>query len=139
MPNRVAGAPGLHQGAEVTRSTAWQAQQYFAAQDYETTNPAALTWDVGKQQVRLVQLGVNSTLAFPINAKRGATYIFVAKQDSTGSRTLSFTAQDAGLGSGTWKWPGGVAPTLTTTASKTDVLSFLFDGTHMLGSFTLNM
>lgn len=139
MPNRVAGPPGFHQGAEVTRTTAWQAQQYFAAQDYETTNIAALTWDAGKQQVRFITLNVNSTLAFPINARRGATYVLIVKQDASGSRTLSYTAQDAGLGSGTWKWPNAITPTLTTTASKTDILTFIFDGTHMLGVSTLNL
>jgi hypothetical protein len=60
------------------------------------------------------------------------------KQDATGSRTLSYTAQVANLGSGTWKWPAGTTPTLTTTAGKTDVLTFIFDGTHMLGTSVLN-
>lgn len=136
--NGPGGSPGFHQGAETTRTTAWRAQQYFAAQDYEVGLPATIPWDVQSQQVRFVTLGVNSALLFPTNPRRGATYIFVAKQDATGSRTLSYTAQNAGLGAGTWKWPAGTTPILTTTAGKTDVLTFIFDGTHMLGTSTLN-
>lgn len=136
--NRAGGLPGLHQGAEVTRATGWQSQQFFAALDYEINLPAAITWNVAHKQVRFVTLAQNSTLSFPTNAKRGATYILGVKQDSTGSRTLSYTNQDSTLGSGTWKWSGASAPTLTTTAGKIDVLTFLFDGTDMLGTSVLN-
>jgi hypothetical protein len=31
------------------------------------------------------------------------------------------------------RWAGGTAPALTATAAKTDVLSFLSDGTYWLG------
>lgn len=137
--NGAAANPGFHGGAETGRTTGWRSQQYFAASPYETTNIAALTWDVGKQQVRFITLNVNSTLAFPTNAKLGATYILVLKQDGTGSRTLSYTNQLAGFGAGTWKWTAATAPTLTTTAAKIDVLTFLFDGTDMLGTAVQNM
>jgi hypothetical protein len=136
--NGPGGNPGQHQGAETSRSTPWKAQQYFAAQDYETNLPAAIDWDVGRQQVRLIQLSQNSSLNFPINPKRGATYMLFVKQDATGSRTLSYTAQLAQLGSGTWKWPNATTPTLTTAAGKIDVLTFVFDGTHMIGVSSLN-
>lgn len=136
--NRAAGLPGLHDGAETNRSNGWRAQQYFAAQTYETANIAALAWDVGAQQVRLITLGVNSTLAFPTNVKRGGEYTLVLKQDGTGSRTLSLTAQNSSLGNGTWKLVGG-SLTLTTTAGKIDVLRCIFDGTDMLVIPSLNL
>jgi hypothetical protein len=131
--NGASGNPGQHQGAETSRSTPWKAQQYFAAQDYETNLPAAIDWDVGRQQVRLIQLGQNSSVNFPINPKRGATYMLLAKQDATGSRTLSYTNQLSQLGAGTWKWPGAITPALSTAAGKIDILTFIFDGTHMIG------
>lgn len=116
----------------------WEQQQWFNAQPYEVNTTTPIQWDVGQKQVRFITLSQNSALAFPTSAKQGATYILVIKQDGTGSRTLSYTAQAANLGSGTWKWPAGTTPTLTTTAGKTDVLTFIFDGTHMLGVSSLN-
>lgn len=135
--NKAAGLPGLHAGAETDRTTGWRSQQHFAAQPYETANVAALTWDVGVQQVRFITLGANSTLAFPTNLKRGGEYTLVLKQDGTGSRTLSLTSQNSSLGAGTWK-PAGGSLTLTTTAGKTDVLKCIFDGTDILVIPTLN-
>jgi len=117
---------------------AWEQQQWFLAQPYEVSLPSAIQWDVGQKQVRFITLSQNSSLVFPTSAKAGATYILVVKQDGTGSRTLSYTAQNSSLGTGTWKWPAGTTPTLTTTAGKTDVLTFIFDGTHMLGVSSLN-
>ena len=130
--------PGFHQMAETIRSTGWKVQQYFAADDYESANPASISWNLNLKQVRLLQLNANTTIAFPTHLKRGGTYILFLKQDSTGSRTMTWTDQAAALGTGTWKWSGGSAPTLTTTAGKIYVLSFVSDGTHMFGSSVLN-
>ena len=44
-------------------------------------------------------------------------------QDGTGSRTLSFDSN--------YKFTGGTAPTLTTTASARDVIVFVSNGTNM--------
>jgi len=33
------------------------------------------------------------------------------------------------------KWPSGTAPTLTTTASRWDILTFVSDGTYWYGNF----
>jgi hypothetical protein len=129
------GNPGLHQGAETTRTTAWRGQQYFGcASQYETPG-ATVTWDCN-QQVRFLNITANTTVTFPTNPRMGATYILVLKQDSTGSRTYIFSAQ-VGYGGGTWKWPGGTGPT-GSGANKRDVLTFIFDGTDMLGVAALN-
>jgi len=135
--NRVPGNPGLHQGAETTRTTGWMAQQHFSAKDYATP-PAAINWDVGNDQVFLITLSANSTIAFPVNIKRGATYVLMIKQDATGTRTLAYTNQTGTANNGTWKWTAGTAPTLTTTAAKVDIISFVSDGVHMYGSAVLN-
>ena len=47
---------------------------------------------------------------------QGASYIIYFRQDATGSKTVSFDA-------GTFKFPGGTAPTLSTGAGEIDVLS----------------
>ena len=46
-----------------------------------------------------------------------------------GSFTATFTSV---------KWAGGSTPTITTTASKTDILSFISDGTYWYGSYSQN-
>jgi len=63
-----------------------------------------------------VTLGGNRTLANPTGAVVGQSGAIVITQDGTGSRTLAFGSN--------WKFPGGTAPTLTTTASAVDVLVY---------------
>lgn len=89
------------------------------------TDGATINWDLRYEQVAEVTLAGNRTLANPTNGEAGGTYILIVKQDSTGSRTLSFGANYA--------FPGGTAPTLSTAANAVDVLSFVYDGTNMLG------
>lgn len=50
------------------------------------------------------------------------TVVYV--QDGTGSRTVTHTSV---------KWAGGAAPTLTTTAAGIDVITYIFDGTNIMG------
>ena len=63
----------------------------------------------------IVTLGGNRVLANPTGLKDGGVYRFWIKQDATGSRTLSFGSY--------FKWAGGTAPTLSTGASKLDVVT----------------
>lgn len=58
------------------------------------------------------------------------TYIIQVTQGGTGSYTLTYPASV--------KWSGGVAPTLTTTVGKTDILTFYHDGTSFFGTYSLN-
>jgi hypothetical protein len=62
-----------------------------------------------------VTLAGNRTLGNPTNMTNGAIYNWRIRQDATGSRTLAYGSK--------FKWPGGTAPTLTTTASATDFIS----------------
>ena len=75
--------------------------------------------------------GTGRTVAAPTNLKVG-TLILHVYQDATGSRTIT-----------TWnsvfKWPGGVAPTLTTTVGARDVMSFFSDGTNLYGTYINNV
>jgi hypothetical protein len=57
-----------------------------------------------------------STLGVPTNASGGQCGAITIRQDSTGSRTLAYNA--------VFNFAGGTAPTLTTTASGVDVISF---------------
>jgi hypothetical protein len=89
------------------------------------TDGASISWDLAANQVATVTLAGNRTLTNPTNKVNGNVYILVVKQDGTGGRTLSFGTD--------YKFAGGTAPTITTTASKADVLTFVCDGTNMLG------
>jgi len=77
-------------------------------------------------------LSSNATLGSPSNAVAGQSGAIAITQDSTGSRTLSFHS--------TWKFPSGTAPTLTTTASKTDLLVYYVESsTRISAQVLLNM
>ena len=68
-----------------------------------------------------VTLGGNRTLANPSNIVAGQSGIIVITQDATGSRTLAYGSY--------WKFAGGTAPTLTTTANAVDVLAYYTNST----------
>ena len=60
-------------------------------------------------------------------ATAGKSFILILTQDGTGGRTATFTSV---------KWPGGVAPTITTTATTgRDILTFVSDGTNWYGTY----
>jgi hypothetical protein len=61
-------------------------------------------------------LAGNRTLAAPTNVTAGQSGVIVVTQDGTGSRTLAYNS--------VYKFAGGTAPTLTTTASAVDVLAY---------------
>lgn len=72
----------------------------------------------------------NETFIFNPPTNPG-TFILKLVQDSVGSRTATWPA--------TVKWPGGAAPTLTTTATTgTDIITFYYDGTNYFTVSTLN-
>lgn len=93
---------------------------------YTLIDGAVLLWDVTLGDVAQVTLGGNRTMSAPLHLVRG-TYILHVYQDSTGSRTITWNS--------VFKWVGGVAPVLTTTASAHDIFTFISDGTNMVGSF----
>ena len=79
------------------------------------TDGATVTLDQSAGANHKVTLGGNRTLALT-NPTVGQSVMLRAIQDATGSRTLTYPASI--------KWPGGTAPTLTTTASQSDWLGF---------------
>ena len=84
------------------------------------------SWNNGN--VQTVTLGGNRTFTFA-NPKSGARYSIIIKQDATGSRTVTWPAI---------KWAGGTTPTLTTTANKYDIVTFIYDGTSYFGTISTN-
>jgi len=88
----------------------------------DTTN---ISWD-SLNKAAVVTLGGNRVLDNPTNLINGHTYTLIVKQDATGNRTLTY--------GNVYKWSGGTAPTLTTTANAVDIFTFIYDGTSLTGN-----
>lgn len=99
-------------------ATNFTKHQYFGLATL--TDGATISWDVSTGQKAKVTLGGNRTMNAVSNAVEGATYLLWAIQDGTGSRTISWTTS----GAGSFDFGTTGAPTLTTTASKADLLAF---------------
>lgn len=98
------------------------AQSFTAAQRGTVsalTDGATITPDFAVANNFSVTLGGSRTLANPTNLTTGQSGVIRIAQDATGSRTLAYGSY--------WKFPGGTAPTLTTTASAVDVLAYYVD------------
>lgn len=83
------------------------------------------TIDLANGTLQILTLTGNCTFTFP-TATAGKSFTLFLKQDATGSRTVTWPAAV--------KWPGGTAPTITSTASKLDKYIFTSDGTNWYGS-----
>ena len=103
------------------------AGQYVSTK-FALTDGATIALDWNNSNVQSVTLGGNRTFTFA-NPLTGGRYLIVLKQDGTGSRTVTWP---------TIKWRGGTAPTLTTTANKTDLITIVYDGTDYFGDSSLN-
>jgi len=87
------------------------------------TDAAIVAMDFNNGVNQKVTVAGNRTLTFS-NPVEGATYGIMIKQDAVGSRTITWPS--------TVKWAGGTAPTLTSTASRTDVVYFMYTGSYFV-------
>ena len=90
---------------------------------YSANSSTAITLSLANGTVQIITLTGNATITMP-TAVSGKSFIMFLKQDGTGSRTVTWS---------TVVWPGGTAPTITSTASKQDIYSFFADGTNWYG------
>lgn len=109
-------------------------QTWTAAQRGEVTaltDAASISLDLSLSNNFSVTLGGNRTLANPTNIVAGQSGLITVTQDGTGSRTLAYGTY--------YKFAGGTAPTLTTTAGAVDTLAYYVkSSTEILVSATLN-
>ena len=90
-----------------------------------TTNTIALT--NGTVQTATLTASTACTFTMP-TATAGKSFVLLLKQAAaTGNGTATFTGV---------KWGTAGAPTITATAGKMDILSFVADGTNWYGSIT---
>jgi len=88
------------------------------------TYAANTTWSADYLKVATLPLtgACNLTIS---GLSAGGTYNLIVKQDATGSRIVTWP---------TIKWSAGAAPTLSTAANATDIVSFIYDGTTLFGT-----
>lgn len=99
-------------------------QVWSAAAPVTLTDGATITPDFSAGINFVVTLAGNRTLANPTNVKDGQSGVLLVKQDATGSRTLTWGSN--------WKWASATAPTLTTTASRTDKIFFFAESSSII-------
>jgi hypothetical protein len=107
--------------AITTAAQEWSAQQNFNA--LALTFNATQAWNLSTNQVTSVTLTAAITFSAPTNQKDGSVYVITLIQDGTGSRTAAWNT--------VFKFAGGTVPTLTTTASAKDILTYVSDGPTM--------
>jgi len=108
------------------------AQEYTAAHNFNATTLTSgnsIAWNLQSNQVARLVLSTTGTMADATNKVDGATYILLVTQ-GTGSNTLDWNA--------TYKWPGGTKPTLTVGSAKSDIFTFVSDGTSLFGVASQN-
>src|SRR5262249_21156688 len=92
---------------------------------FSPTAASRLTIDWSKGNVaNLVLTTSNTTLSFS-NGRAGGVYDLLLRQDTTGSRGVTWPASV--------EWAGGTTPSLSTAASSTDTVRLVYDGTNYLG------
>jgi hypothetical protein len=84
----------------------------------------AQTLSLTNGTVQTVTMTGNCTFTMP-TATAGKSFILIVSTGA-GGFTGTFTSV---------KWPSNTAPTLTTTASRWDILTFVADGTNWYGAF----
>ena len=94
------------------------------------TDGATITPDFAIANNFSLTIGGNRTLANPSNLVAGQSGVILITQDSTGGRTLAFGTY--------WKFAGGTAPTLTTTASAVDALVYYVNSTIAITAVLIN-
>jgi hypothetical protein len=123
---------GVATASTATVAKLASAQEYTAAHNFNATtltSGTSIAWDLSANQVARLVLSTNGTMSDASNKVDGAVYILLVTQ-GTGSNTLAWNA--------TYKWPGGTAPTLTTGSAKSDIFTFISNGTSLFGVASQN-
>jgi len=99
----------------------------FYTEDYYSigNSGTAQTLSLANGTLMAVIMTGNCTFTMP-TVVAGVSFALIV---STGAG--SFTGTFTGV-----KWPNGVSPTVTTTASRWDIFTFVSDGTYWYGNFS---
>lgn len=91
------------------------------------TDGTTITWDASSIQLATLTINGNRTLANPTNLS-AKTYALIVTQGSGGNHTLAYGSAFL------WAGGSGSAFVLSTTSGAIDVVTWISDGTHMLGT-----
>jgi hypothetical protein len=122
--NGTLGAKIQNSGVLIDDADKVQGKASFSSMN-AAADGATITFDLDLDNVHTVTLGGNRTLAIS-NADVGQRFMIKLIQDATGSRTVTWFSNIS--------WPGGVVPTLTTTALKGDWFGFIVTGVDGYGA-----
>ena len=92
---------------------------------YTANSSTAITLDLANGTVQDITLTGNAFITFPSNAA-GKSFLLILRQDGSGGKTVTWD--------GDVRWPSSTEPTLTSTANKVDIFSFVCDGTYWYGA-----
>lgn len=109
----------------------WQ-QEYTASHNFKATtlqDAPTIAWDLSSNQVAKVTLSGDRTLANPFYTKDGGVYVLFVIQDGAGSRKLTYGSN--------YSWGYGLAPILTATPNRMDILTFVSLNGKMYGTSSL--
>ncbi len=87
-----------------------------------------INWRVERNKQKIT---LTDNVTFTFDDPQGPTSLLLRViQDATGSRTITWPA--------TVKWPGGVAPNLSSGANAIDIVGLYYDGANYYGNVSLN-
>jgi hypothetical protein len=99
-----------------------------------TSNPTvaagAVTFNCALADIFATTLVTGTPTAITMSNARAGSYVVRLQQPAGGSATVTWAT--------TIVWAGGTAPTLTTTANYSDIITLIYDGTTWRGTATLN-
>ena len=122
LTNKTLTSPAVTTGTLTNPTVTDYVESVVAIGNTGTSQTIALT----SGTVQTATLTGNCTFTMP-TATAGKSFILLLKQDGTGSRTATFTSV---------KFNAAGAPTITATANKMDILTFVADGTNWYGSIS---
>lgn len=102
-------------------------QAWAAVAHHDQTGSGTITLDFNTGVNFRITANGNVTVASPANQKSGQSGMILLSQDATGGRTFSFASN--------WHFPGGVAPSIPTTAGTNAVLFYqVYDPSFIVAS-----
>ena len=96
-----------------------------------TSTASAVAVDLSLSNNYTLSMTENTTLSSATNVQAGQSGCVVVTQNATAAKTLAYNA-------GFWKFPGGIVPTLSTSLSAIDVLTYYTDTTTSATCVMLN-
>jgi hypothetical protein len=90
------------------------------------TSASTISLTNGTVQTATLTASTACTFTMPTNAAGKSFVLFLKQAATTGNGTATFTGV---------KWATAGAPTITATAGKMDILTFIADGTNWYGSY----